>query len=717
MKKLIKIMFVLVSMLSFFILFNEADIRSTDNIKNVEKTLQNSYKVIIPNSATNMNQNDLYNNITEVLDEYKGNIYYSKVEMSNNTEKDIKYIYFNDLNYFDELEIKDGRKFNLDEKESDIYLSTDRIETKDQVGKIEVFNREYKLQIYTLNKLVEKGLLLDGYCYIQIPDKYNIKNLINDLENRTGIKNIKVLEDREVQPITVWEKWVVIFSLYFLIMLAILYSILKRYKDIGIKKLMGFSNRTIYFNEIKNLILNQLGIQLVVTIILCILKFNSFNSYIYGFLKTLIILYGIELVVLFIFASIPYLYINKIRISNVLKNNKPTKEIMIFNNVIKVALIIALFIVFKFVSTDFNSFKNIYSKSFKSWELTNEYAIIPYTYNMPYNQLLKENKYYKDQKEIYLHFNKEGAIYADFSLFMPDVREMRLSQSKGVYESDIVQVNPNYLKDNIIYDLNGDKIDISEEEENTILLVPDKYKIYEKEIIEQYKFWNKGYEDGEKKSLQDIKITWIKSGQELFSYNLDVNPDEGNKVKDAIVYVLTEKNGANQEYNTIMAYKGNPFKIKVDNSKSIDDNVRPKLQEVGYSQYIPTISRVSDVIEFESKNIKDKMYLYFINILFIGVALCILIFQNVISFFAQYKKYLAIRYLHGYGILERYKEFFVFIILSWIIVFTAVRIINIMDMFTQIKISLVLIGFELIVSLIALYFENKKNISNIIKGS
>ncbi|MCR1934318.1 hypothetical protein ACQX0N_08200 [Clostridium tepidum] len=81
-------------------------------------------------------------------------------------------------------------------------------------------------------------------------------------------------------------------------------------------------------------------------------------------------------------------------------------------------------------------------------------------------------------------------------------------------------VNPNYLKENAVYDTNGKKISISEQNNNWILLFPIKYKKYENSIRKFHKNWINASGVNRK-----IQIIWTKSNQKLFSCNFMVNPD------------------------------------------------------------------------------------------------------------------------------------------------------------------------------------------------
>jgi putative ABC transport system permease protein len=702
-------------------LFNEAEIKSIDNIKNIEGTLNNSYKIIIPNLVTNKNQKEVYKALKKNLDKYKGSIYYSREEEENKNgkaiDKEVKYIYFNNLDYFNKLSLSEGRSFKIGENESDLFLSTDKTEKSNEIGRIASINKDDIVEVRTLSKLVDSGFL-DGYCYVQLQQKSDINKFINDLEKNLNVKGVNVVENNNSEEYDFSYEWIVVLVLYFFCMLIIVYDILKSYKNIAIKKMLGISKLSIYISYLKRLVLIQVLAQAIVTAILCFIKFESYNKYVGLFLKNLMGVYFIELILLICFVSLPFIYINKIKISDMIKNKQPTKEIIVFNTIVKIVIIVCFFVISKFIIQDFNSFKNIYSKSFKKWDQMNDYVVLP-NLTVTTAELMKylaSEKSSNDQKQIYTYFDKKGAIFADFSEFTPMVRNMRLKETKYPYESDNVWVNENYLKLNPIYDIKGNAVKVSEKQESEIILVPEKYKKYENAIIAKHKFWNRGYRDIFAKNRQ-IKIIWIKNGQSIFSYNLDVNTYNGNCVTDAFVNIMTENNGGMWDYNRVFCYTGNPFKIKIDPNLSFDESIRPELKKYGYSQYIPTISKVNEMVAADSDNVKQKMYLYLGIASIVGISLILIIIQSVFNFFNQYKQYLAIRHLHGYGIFEKYKNYFALIVISWFILSAGLYAFGIVDLHSQIKLSLVLILFELILSIIALIFKDKKNITSVIKGS
>ncbi len=232
-----------------------------------------------------------------------------------------------------------------------------------------------------------------------------------------------------------------------------------------------------------------------------------------------------------------------------------------------------------------------------------------------------------------MYFNKKGSILADFYIYWPLMRERVVNEHPVDYERDKVEVNPNYLKVNPIYDVEGEKINIDESETDYILLVPEQYMTYETKIVEYYNNLANGYDRKPETTDQGIKILWIKEDQKLFTYRIDINPINGNRVKNAIIRVITESNGKIRDYDRIIAYSGNPFKIKVDDPLNPSASIRSKLREYGLSQYIADIPSVYDYVASEVKTITDRLlFLSVILLLTCGIIVLIIV-HNIYNYF------------------------------------------------------------------------------------
>ncbi|WP_242943619.1 hypothetical protein [Clostridium tepidum] len=256
---------------------------------------------------------------------------------------------------------------------------------------------------------------------------------------------------------------------------------------------------------------------MIISIVIMILfLFKKFNIYHIFFLKDLTIKYIILIIITFIIASIPFTYVNNIHAISAIKNKYPAKEILLFNIVIKILLCIGFVFIINKQVINYKDIKKIFDGSYKRWETVSNYRVLNFdnvSFDSPIFDITSSSK----NIEIYKYFNKKGALFAGFDMYT----DLSLKSNNKLHLTNMsALVNPNYLKENAVYDTNGKKISISEQNNNWILLFPIKYKKYENSIRKFHKNWINASGVNRK-----IQIIWTKSNQKLFSCNFMVNPD------------------------------------------------------------------------------------------------------------------------------------------------------------------------------------------------
>lgn len=706
MKKVIYLLLIIVSMFSFSLLFENEKLRINNNMERVEQNLSNSYNILLPTSLDKGDQNNVYNTIIDVLKKHNVNIYISKVGPNGEY---IKYIYLNDLSYFNNFQIAKGRTLYLEDMESDKFLSSSNTRNENQLGLISTFDGKEVFEIRTLKSIIDDNYLLSGNCTVQLLNEDNIDLFIEDLEKSLNISGIEQVQINSITPEYYHNQWI-IPSMYFIIILLILYSILKSYKKYGIQKMLGYSNINIWLKEISTLILIECIILFLVNIVMVLFLFKDYNIYLLQFVKTIFKSSINQIIVLFIIASIPFLYLEKISINEIIKNKLPIKDIIVFNSLLKIIVIVISFNLFNTTIQNYNSIENLFNDNYKSWEKAKDYYVIP-NMNIKNGDITLEES--NNLPDLYFNLNKDGTIMADFTNYLP----IKYDYNEPEYKRDVAIVNPNYLKENIIYDINNNPISISEYDDNLILLVPEKYKNIEDELTN---LWNKiklGYGDNTIYSNQKTKIIYTKSNQEIFSYSLDVNPDKGNMVTNSIVRVITEKNGTGFDYGITIGFEGNPIKIKVDPKLDYNEYVYGKLKELGLNKFVEKIVPANDGIAFESKS-TYKLLIFIIGGIFLTTfAMLIIIIQTILCFWGQYKRQLAIRHFLGYSTLAKYKEYFFLIIGTYLIAFIINTYNNVLNIYIQVLLSLFFLIVDLIFTLCTIKYIDKIKFINIIKGS
>lgn len=703
---------ILIAIMSFYISFYKENNSNRINMESAEET-PDSFRILI--SGSNQKPEIKYDVLKSILDKYEGNIFFTRLTRKSETAGYIKYVYLTNLSYFNSFKLKNGHFLSLNELESDKFLSTRNTGKSNQTGQISEFAGDDVFEIHTLKSMVNQNIEIQGSAALQIKNSKNINDLIKDL-NDSGIACSREPIYPETKPPFLYLFSIILFIVYILLSLLIFYDILSSYKKIGIKKMMGYKSSTIWAGRIFTIMTQEILIFFIIQAILTLLYIKDYNYFFYMFIKNLLLQNCLLFSLTFIFISIPFLYINKITISNMLKNKLPIKEILTLNTIVKFSLSLFIVIVFFSVYNQFTLVLSRYSSSFKIWETTKNYAVIPSIQDIPSADFLSSEEFLKSQKELYMFFNKKGAILADFNVYALNRREQAVKEQPIAYKRDLAEVNPNYLKSYEVYDTSGKKININETEKDYILLVPEHYKDSEDKILDYYKFVKEGYRGKSTVPSQKIKIIWIKDNQELFSYRIDVNPSEGYKVKDTIIRVITESNGDITDFDKVIAYSGNPFKIKTVNPENPSASIRPKLKEYNLSQYIVSIPSVYDAVSSDLKNYTNIILFLSMLLISIGAVILMIIIQNIYNYFQQYKIRLAVMKFHGYRIIDRYKSYFLLIAASWFIISVITGLIYKKMIFQVLIFNGVFFLIEVLISLFTLIKAEKKKLVLVTKG-
>lgn len=706
-----KVIYLLITIISFFVfsfLFNSYNTSKSIELKEIEKRLPNSTEILIPTTITNINKEDAYNIIIDTLDRYNGNIYYTRLDSKSDILK--KYVYLNRDTYLEKLTLSEGSHLNM---ESDNFLASFQSGKKEQVGYIEEFAGDEKIEIYPLKTFLKTNYLFDGYVTVELGDTTPIDIFIADLEKNLGVTGIQTGKG-EVPNLETQNYYIYILVIYFIIMILLTYYILKSFKKYAVQKSLGYSEKDIWKNEITSIIMYEILICFCVYFLCSFIYIKKFNVLILPFFVEILLFTIIQAIITLVFCSIPFLLLKIFKISEMIKNKEPFEEILFFNTFVKCILCILLIVSGNSIYNNYNRIKLTLKNSYGKWETTKNYVVIP-TINNNYRNYIGSNDFINKQKELFTLFNKENAILADFNEFSPGTREIRKNEIQYSWEGDFATVNPNYLIENNILDKNGNKILINESEKDYILLVPEIYESEENLIINHINRLLDTLPPEERTNKQDIKIYWIKDNQDVFTYAIDVNPNEGNIVKNPLIRVLTENNGNKFDYDRIIAYSSNPFKIKVSNIDNAINDITTKINETGLIFTIDSVSSVYDSIASERKDVYLLLVQTLISMIFIFSILVIIIIQSIYNFINQYRTEISIKKLHGYNHFDKYSIYYNLILISWGIIILLNYIINKEQIKYLIGISSLLFTIELILSIISLKIVEKKIVVKALK--
>lgn len=674
---------------------------------------ENSTSVVI--SANQQSDDEIYDILTNTLKEFNSNLYCFGIE--NGKGKDIytKYIYANNLEKFNTLSLKKGRFFDESEIESDKFISS--LETNDvnQIGVMNIFEKDIDFQIKTLKTYVEKNSKAFQKTFIlELEDMNDLPIIQKELKKYDVILTVNTEATGGLDSIPYI--MVVAFLSVFVLVLIVLFDLIKSYKQIGVEKMLGYDTFAVWMVRIPKLIGWEIILFAGISFVLSLFFFYAINVLIYGFLRKLFVYYFLICLFTLGACSLPFLYVENIPVVSVIKNRKPLKSLMWFNTLIKgiisVIMLIVLFVAFKQAGTIITQ-KN---DRFHNWEKLKDYVVIYEVCHTSDSLDITSDESIAKCEKIYSEFNQKGGILANFNFYSP-LYEKEFNESKFPDYREI-EVNPNYLKTFPIKDEEGKTIWISESEKDYIVLVSAKYKNREEEIRSYFEIMKNGYsgESGEKMKKQKIKIIWMEDKQKLFSCKLDVGTEDYNMVEVPLVRVITASNMVREDCSSVLATTGDPFKIKVDDV----NNPEPEIDKVLSKHFdlteitFPLVS-VYKSIEDQVRMSRDLLGIMIALFIVLLVASFSIIIQNVIIFIERYRKILAVKKFMGYRLFDKYKIYFINLLACYLLPEIVLLLVK-----KDLKIVILgtfLFAVDFIFSIIYISIQDRKNIIQIAKSS
>ncbi|MBU3178799.1 DUF1430 domain-containing protein [Clostridium estertheticum] len=500
-----------------------------------------------------------------------------------------------------------------------------------------------------------------------------------------------------------WMQVYIVIIMYVILILIIFYKLLNSYKEFGIKKMLGFTTVDIWIEDITNLMILQLTINVITDILMYTIMLKGYSDFLNSFILKVCMSLIIQLVSSFVFLSIPYIYISKITIFNMIKNKKNMKPIVNFNSILKTILIIIFILVSSISLNDYDSIKSFYATSFQQWEKTKDYAFIGGLKAKDYEEL-QSDAFNLKLKKLYLYLNAKGSILADFNDFTQQSMKMNKNNEIPNPVKAFATINPNYLINNEFYDIKNKKINVLESERDSIIIIPHRYINSEKEIKNFFSHLGK-----------DIKIIWSKDNQKLFSYDIEVNSKYGNIVTDPILMVITESNGDLHDYAKVAGEEGAPFKIKSNNRDNPQGTFKNKAKELGIYNKLVNVYSVYDEVSLEIYKLKQKLFVISVVMFLCIIIIIFIILQNTFNYFEENKQLLAIKTFHGYKHYDKYRDYYLKMVYSWIIIAIFIIFKNGVKPDNSWSIFMGALVMEIIISATIIKKNEKRNIIKVIK--
>ena len=596
---------------------------------------------------------------------------------------------------FGELSLQSGHWLTVEESQrGQEFLSNRQTGAENQVGQLTFFGNRSEVVVAPLHTAFQT-LPVAGQYFAELPEGITLEdflgafaNGLNEAFEITGegvfraeefmdspLGGGMVMPELNVTWIAVGFLWVITFvlSVYYVASLA---------KKISILKLNGLGTGKIWSLMIgKSLILTFMGTTILTlgSAFLLGLRYQNF-----AFL-TDVAMYQLGIYGLLLISSLGVCtLIKKIPIQQGVKNKNSTKFVFGLNTLIKMGLTVAVLVM---GTVAFGMFQEIREQQamFAGWAASSDYGVFPFL-QMP-NMDDRERAWEAlGSEEFYRVLNEKGSLLinaGDYEAWRFQWHGDSLDQINWI--SDLgswrnLRVNPNYLNAFPLYDINGDVVEISEDDERFILLIPESYQAQEEEILahfQEVREWDArisithyGALDSFELRHPEFEIIWLQNNQQVFSFHPNVFPENHNFIVDPFIQVITLANMLPTDRFLVGGGGArDPLKVRLtgQNPAATFEGLLPTLQALGLEGNLPPLVTVNEWALEQITNLQGNMNMT----LLVGAVLFLialgLSLQNLVLTFKQYKQKFIVNRVFGATFFGAYKKYFTYFTVTWLV--------------------------------------------------
>ncbi|MDR0499672.1 MAG: hypothetical protein LBG97_00275, partial [Coriobacteriales bacterium] len=493
-------------------------------------------------------------------------------------------------------------------------------------------------------------------------------------------------------------------------------------KSCGVKKLLGYSTAALWLDSIKGLGVTALCTALIVDILLALL----ISRFSYDFIVWLLLTQLLVFIFFVLISSVELLVLKGRKTGDILKNAISLKPSLICAYVLKAVFLIVLSALLAHSSGDAARVIGEY-RSQEQWKKNGNYSVVSgkkMTSDFIESIASGDARYETKFSELYDDFNDYmGGMYAasdDYPIITD--RSLVKSALAGTYQT--LYVNPNYLKELYVYDMQGNKINISESETQLVALLPESRESEADLLVEALdEFFSRSAQSeqsrlGKSDISTDIHVKSLiyKQHEAFFSFDDHVAEKDNHLLSDPVIIVLTKANIPLTAKLRLMN-TGLTFPMKFNLSS---DSAREKAKSILVAHGLDP-----DTVYFDTlKNLQATQLGWVQAQLFTFLAASILVFAfgclssfflaNIIVISKQ--RWLVVTKYLGYSLAARYKsEAIIFGILYLCMLGITLQFSQ--DVLIGLALSLALAVFDVLVTLIIIQRLETKRLAEQLKGA
>ncbi|ENQ3106267.1 DUF1430 domain-containing protein [Bacillus cereus] len=733
MKKVVVFFLIVASILSGFIAFQQTDHKEFEKMEKVEQKIGKEF--VIPDVLVFANPSEIYPILLEAAKESHTNIFRTNVTYHKDEQAEIlKYVLLTtETAYFKQFQLSGGNVLTpKDTFESNAFLSTVHTKDTSQKGVIKDFGDNHKITMRPLQASYEQFPMAGRYFVEVVDDEsYNAflklfsKKLNQHFKPKQYIiaddfkRNLSNHGDAIGSPMSYLSY--IQYIVFIVLLLFLIYYVFNESKRIGIIKMHGISNVRLWFIVIGRTIASMFVLSLCISILAAAFVKNVTS----GFIYTIVFDQCKTYLIITILSLVSYFYISKIKVNQIIKNRKDTKGIFVLNTLLKVTCSIIFILLGAPILEQYITVKEK-EENLKNWEKNKDYGVFyPLSVGNDEDQQGMHKMESSINGDLYPILNKMGAVLIDSK----DYEEIELARNKDYKGIRSVTVNNNYLREFPLYDMNDKQVQVSEDAKNWILLVPEKYRNREKEILRFFEERRKPAIEYEEKRMhrevpnhlrnRKIEMIWVKNNQEIFSFNPDVYKSDNNKIRDEIIEVMTEKNSFVGERDLILGGGAkDPLKIKlIDRDAGLTyKTLAPELKRLGLDDNLKYLVTVDQDILKDIYDLQKTMKILLTVTSGLIVGILFLVTQNMIIYFNKNQQKIVVYRLFGIGFFRTYRWYILLFVLTWIIQLSICFIVKKEFDMKLLMVVAMLVLIEFTASIIALITMERRNKKTVIKG-
>jgi len=642
-------------------------------------------------------------------------------------------IYTSDMSLNGRVELRSGRWPYVNSNE---FVSTIDANEANQVGIIYNIIPGYNLSISRIENTtnVEKH----GIFFVNNTDLILMENLIYELnDNIYRAELFSINSDinilRQITEMQIIEFFIMSLLMFMCILATFINYSISKLKSSSVLMIHGYGK----FSIVKFLFFELLKLLLVAFVISYIL----FISYavITGYFVFLgivslyfILMYGILFSIYILITNIMIvLYLNAIKITNIIKGKKPYFFLQFINHSLKISFTVAMLI---FATIAINSFIELRDRaeSLSQWQIaqnihaTRVYFVGQNDLAIDFEIMNRKTVLYESMSKYNNAFIMDSTSIHFLDLGMPPYHDMStappIELSPHGYR---ITISPNFLDFNPIVATNNFPIGEQIIYDNYVLniLVPERLRSYENEILRlylDYFYFSKIEVDNiynrhlelklNTTSIEDlfVNIIYVEDNQYYFSFDTRIRPQYGNSVKDPIAVLYT----GSVSPHRLSAGMGRSFFFHTD---AIDahNGMLPLLVENNLSHVIRSTVSVFDQNGSIIVELREQ-YLRMMGFMIVLIVSSITIIYALMSnYFEKNKLKIFIKSIMGYNFISRHTCFILIILLYSSVIIT---VFSLMFGYIMLLLGVILMILDILFILLIDKQLTKKSFSKIIKG-